>query len=972
MVDIDSILNRNLTKDQLDAAKDPASEILTLACAGSGKSRTLAFRIARLIAEGADPASIVAFTFTEKAAESIKLQVAKALAAAGIEPGILGAMYIGTIHSYCQNVLSAMDARYRQFDVLDENRFKLYLISRYSTLGLVSVRHRARGYFDCIRQVSEAWKTLNDEMLSITDVSVHDNELGTVLDTLRERLDDDEFIDFSLMIRLAVEALQRQDSGALRAVASLQHLMVDEYQDVNPAQEALIRELHRCSSTLFVVGDDDQSIYAWRGADVTNILEFEQRYPASSRHTLAHNFRSTQAIVQAADQFAAAELGATRIAKHPVATDPEGPRDFRKLWFANRAEEATWVAERIAALLGKAYAERDGTIRGLTPGDFAILMRSTRSKEGDESPRHAAFTQTLNSLGIPFTLEAGGGVFDRPQVAVLRASFDLLRDGTPTREAAREFFQAEVFPSFPQADFQAFARVLTEWGRLIHAATEGTRRRVYPQQLVHDLLHAFGIQRSSFDIGVMRDLGLFSRMIQDVEAVYLSIDSSRRFGEICNFLHNVAETGYDTATEDVLRRPDAVTVSTVHKMKGLEFPVVFIVDVEANRFPNTRRNFQGWLPRELIQGALDRGAYRGTRDEEARLFYTALTRSERYLYVTGCASLPGGVRNWQPSPFSQRLNHLEISTEPDGLPAGLSTSDPRPRIDETVVPTSYSDIRYYLRCPRDYQFRKSFAFSPPIAEMFGFGQTVHTAVTKLHEVFTDHAPTDAEADVIAKRVFHLKHAPQSRNPDTNPGPYERARDSARRVVRTYAGSYAEDFEHRREVEARFEVPVQQAVISGSIDLMLKVDEAGQVVEAQVVDFKTLEGSEDPEENEQLHWTELALQVQLYAKAAKEVLGENARTGSVHFLKDNQRVEVPVNTEAIGAAIANVEWAVDRVIAGDFPMRPHRNKCERCDFRALCPRVAQQFGTSTLPPSIHVPKDPRIEMARAFSEFEECF
>lgn len=973
MSDIESLLAVNLTSPQLEAALDPAREVLTLACAGSGKSRTLAYRIARMVAQGEDPAGIVAFTFTEKAAESIKLQVSKSLAAAELEPGILGAMYIGTIHSYCQLILSEMNARYRQFDVLDDNRLKLYLISRYSKLGLSGLRarvNRASSYFETINKVTSAWTTMNDEMISLDEVLAIDSELGGALRLLRERLDQDEFIDFSLMVRLAVESLQRNDGGAIRAVSGLRHLMVDEYQDVNPAQEALIRELHRTISTLFVVGDDDQSIYAWRGADVNNILTFSERYPNCSQHTLSHNFRSTTAIVKTADRFAAEELGATRIPKDPEAEDLQGPRDFRNLWFDDRTDEAVWVAEQIKALLGSEYLERDGTVRGLTPSDFAVLMRSTRSPGSDDNPRHAAFTESLAANDIPYSLQAGGAVFDRPQVAALRDTFNLLRHESPSRNVAREHFQTVVLPAYPHADFNALAQNLADWGRRIHGPSKGTRRRVYPQQLVYDLLNAFGIEQSMFDAGAMRDIGLFSRMIQDVEAVYLSIDSSERFQEVLNFLGNVAKTGYDTATEDVLRRPDAVTVSTIHKMKGLEFPVVFVVDVEANRFPGPNRPYDGWLPDHVISSALKRGAYRSSRDEEARLFYTALTRAERYLYVSGSRRLPGGVKSWKPSPFSERLVHTEVSTDQDGIPPGIVTAVKKRRIDETVVPTSYSDIRYYLRCPKDYQFRKSFGFSPPISEMFGFGRTVHTSVTKLHEVFAAHAPSTFEAEQIARDTFHLKHAPPSGDPFHNPGPYERGRDSAARLVGQYVESFADDFHRRRQVEARFEVPVDQAVISGSIDLMLREDDDGNILEASVVDFKAMEGGEFPEENEELQWTELSLQVQLYAKAAREVLGENARTGSVHLLKDGQRVEVPVDDAAISAAIANVEWAVDRVIAGDFPMRPYSSKCASCDFNILCPKRPESFGTSIVPPAIHTPGSPSEELARAFSEFTE--
>jgi DNA helicase II / ATP-dependent DNA helicase PcrA len=162
--------------------------------------------------------------------------------------------------------------------------------------------------------------------------------------------------------------------------------------------------------------------------------------------------------------------------------------------------------------------------------------------------------------------------------------------------------------------------------------------------------------------------------------------------------------------------------------------------------------------------------------------------------------------------------------------------------------------------------------------------------------------------------------------------------------------------------------VQQAVIAGSIDLMLKQDEAGSITDASVIDFKSMEGGE-LEENERLHWTELALQVQLYAKAARDVLGENAETGAVHLLKDNQRIDTPVTPEAINAAVANVEWAVDRIIEGDFPARPQTVKCENCDFNSLCPKTPENFRTGTTPPAIHVPLSNRQQLARAFSEFD---
>jgi DNA helicase II / ATP-dependent DNA helicase PcrA len=740
------------------------------------------------------------------------------------------------------------------------------------------------------------------------------------------------------MIRNVVEALRSNDPMAESAVAQLRHLMCDEYQDVNPCQEELIRQLHQRSRTLFVVGDDDQSIYAWRGADVSNILQFQQRYPDCSIHTLAQNFRSTEPIVQASDAFAAAVLGPSRMPKNPVAVDNRTPQDFRVLWFPDRPAEAEWVVERIKALMGTAYEEPDGTVRGLTPADFAILMRSTRQEEQDGNPRHAAFTDALASIGIPFSLEAGGGPFDRPQVAVLRSTFELLRNSSPDRNTVRQHFNSEVINAFPNADFNALVAVLTGWGRRVHLPQGTTRIRLYPQQLVYDLLEAFNVAQPNFSNDVMRDIGLFSRMILDVETVYMSVDSRGRYSEVL-------------------------------KMKGLEFPCVFVVDAEARRFPKNRSSYTGWLPSGVMAAAVDRGAYQSTADEEARLFYTAITRAERYLYVSAAAMLPAASRSGRQSPYSlQLLSHPDVSDDANGLPANLRRRAQRRRIEDTDYPTSFTEIKYYLQCPKSYQFRKRFGLNPVVPEMFGYGRTVHTSIQKLHERFVDSIPTGDDAEEAVEDTFHLKHVPRSGDPVNRPGAYERGQNRAVEIAREYVDSFGGDFTRERTVEARFEIPAANCVITGAIDLLLREDENGEIMDAEIIDFKTMEGGEDPRENVELDWTELSLQVQLYARAADQVLGENARTGSVHLLKDNQRVEVPITEEAVDDALANIEWAVQGILNSDFPMRPQREKCERCDFAKICSMSPQEFSTRNVPPALQLPGG-TTEMVRAFSNFD---
>ena len=968
-----------LTQEQYNAVIDTEREILCLACAGSGKSRTLSFRIARLIHEGAEPESIIAFTFTEKAAESIKRRVAEALEKTGISAALVGAMYIGTIHAYCQNLLGSMNAKYRQYEVLDENRLKLFLLSRYRELGLNELQDsKGARMFQTIAEVSNAWKMANDEMLSYDDIMQEDSVLGWCLNNIYMRLDSDQYIDFSLMIRLAVEALENENPEINSVLVNARHLMVDEYQDVNISQERLIRGLYSRLDSLFVVGDDDQSIYGWRGADVRNIIEFDQRYPNCSTHTLSTNFRSTNSIVNASDRFIQFELSTARIGKSPVSNSDGNIQHFGNLWFDTKQDEADWIARRINELIGTKYVEGNGTERGLTKADFAILMRSVQGgTRNGGAPYHRDYTNALADADINYIIEAEGSIFERLHARVLRDAMGLLRSpGYPRREAIN-FFNSNILPVYPNANLNRFLEILADWNNQIHRPIGGARRKVYPQLLVHELIEVFNVSTTQFTDyeQVMRDLGVFSGIILDVEKVFVSIDTSYRYQSVLNFLENVAESGYDTTQVELMSRPDAVTISTVHKMKGLEFPVVFIVDVVNRRFPGDNRGYRGWLPTNLIQGVLARGLYQSNNHGEARLFYTALTRAERFLYISGSRIQPGLSTDKRPSHYKLRiqgLNITEIVSEANHLPDNIERADPRMRIDEESMPTSFTEIKDYLECPMKFKFRKIYGYSPAVPELFGYGLTTHTAINRIHQLFNNSAPTMEQAIEIADAVFHLKHVFPSRDPERE-GPYERAKNASKRLVGNYAEDYPSDFIQSRSLEQRFEIKADKALITGSIDLLLREDNEGNILEARVIDFKSMdypEGQINP-----FFWINLSLQVQLYAFAADIVLGENARTGSVHLLKAMNledapnRVDVPITEDAIRSAILNIKWAVNRILEGEFPMRPSVSKCEECDFRKICSKQRQEFVSIIVPSPIQIPETDGVSeiYVRSFSD-----
>lgn len=969
-----------LTDEQYEAAADTNNEVLCLACAGSGKSRTLAFRIVRLLLEGASPESIIAFTFTEKAAESIKRRVANALEKANLPPALVGAMYIGTIHSYCQHFLGELDATNLQFEVLDENGFKLFLLSRFSDLGLRDLREaRNTRMFLTIDEVSKAWNVVNDEMINLNEILSEDHHLGTTLIALDNKLREDQYVDFSSMIRRTVEALTQGGPNVEKALGKSLHLMVDEYQDVNPSQERLISSLYTHMESLFVVGDDDQSIYGWRGADVSNIVEFDQRYPNCSRHTLSTNFRSTGAIVGASDKFIQLELSTNRIYKEPKSNSEGNINHFGSYWFEARTDEAAWVAKRISDLVGTTYVEDNGTERGLSLSDFAILMRSVQGgRQGNNGVNHKDFTEALTNSSISYLIEGEASVFERDHARVMRDTMELLRDPGISRDGAKAFFDTEIIPVFPEANLKDFYSILSNWNSAIHIAPGGTRRKVYPQMLVHELMAAYNVTATDFEnkAQVMRDLGVFSSIILDIEKVFVSIDSSFRYGSILNFLSNVAESGYDTSQVEILDRPNAVTISTVHKMKGLEFPVVFLVDLVNQRFPMNKKRYNGWLPETLMKPATDKGLYQTTKDGESRLFYTAMTRAERFLYLSGSKKIGTLKTDKKISSFKARVNSLDVpgmSTSPEELPDNIQRQTPRQRVDEKAVPTSFTEIKDYLVCPMKYKFSKIYGFCPAVPELFGYGLTTHTAINRLHQKYESTPPTPIQAEQVAEDVFHLKHVFPSREEGAL-GPFERARNASKELVAQYAKDYPNDFLQRRALEQRFEIKAGTALITGAIDLLLKEDDNGTILEAKVIDFKSMDFPIPSKQN--LFWINLALQVQLYAYAADIVLGENAKTGAVHLLRADtgqqvNRVDIPIDDESLSAAVQNIEWAVNKVLENDFPMRPSESKCSDCDFSTFCVKQREEFATEDLPPEISIPLGQDIIKTRAgaFSEVD---
>lgn len=669
------------------------------------------------------------------------------------------------------------------------------------------------------------------------------------------------------------------------------------------------------------------------------------------------NFRSTKAIIETANSFVQKTIPFERLPKEIRYHKNGNIQDLRNLWFQTREDEAEWVAQRIKSLIGTTYIEYnpDGTEknrRGLTYSDFAVLIRGIRSQKGEN--KDVQFVNAMRELNIPVKTSGEGGIFDRPYAQCILSIMELLRNGTGVnRIDAEKCFNELVLPIFPEADKNKYFKVLQEWYSNIYAPTTSARRKVYPQNFLHQLADALNL-RTVNDETALRDLGLFSDIIKDVEQTYVSIDSEWRYREMLNFLENIAQN-YELDSVDYISKVDAVNVSTIHKVKGLEYPVVFVVDLVNQRFPGKRGQYNGILPEELMTNAIDRGAYGNRAEDEARLFYTAITRAERLLYLTGSEIHPGLKTKKKHSVFTADLKHSDMRYD-TSLDILADKIEPVPRFDDNELPTDFSSVKSYLTCPFMYKLQNIYGYNAAVPELFGFGQTTHTILERLHQKYKDRIPTEKEIFDIVEDTFMLKHVFPSNDPINRPGSYERAKNLVHEIMKKYVDTYSDDFCRIRQDEARFELLVDEALITGSIDLLLKEDKTKNINAAEVIDFKSMEV---PDGLEEFDWREMSLQVQLYSRAAKEVIGENAETGYVHTLKNNKRVEVPVDETAVKNAIGAIEWAVKGILQEDFPMRACSSNCKNCDYRALCRQEREPFKRQELPPVINTPVGERV-------------
>jgi DNA helicase-2/ATP-dependent DNA helicase PcrA len=937
--------------------------LLIVAGAGTGKTKVITHRIARLIAEkAARPDEILAVTFTEKAANEMEARVDV------LVPYTSSFAEISTFNSFGESVLRdyALDAGYPpdfrlladvdQAIFFRENLFRLPL-DYYRPLGqptrhiqevLEAIRRLKQEDVrpeDCISHAEELKRTASNE--GEKEMACKHLEIARVFAAYQSLLRSQGLIDFEDQVTLVVDLLRRRPSVLEEIRRRFRYILVDEFQDTNFVQFELLKMLAAAHRNLTVVGDDDQSIFRFRGASLSNILDFEEVFPEAKRIVLTRNYRSTQSILDASYRLIRHNDPnrlefKDAIDKHLRASARVKGKSIHMLAFDTLSHEADAVADRVLEIHGKGAAWRD----------IAVLVR----RNADADP----YLRSFNLKQVPFRFSGSRGLYQREEIRVIVAFIRALTDFDNSRDlfylALSDVYKAEPYDMSRIAGYgekknislhELFKKIANGQSPVeIPAATEATVKRIFADILsfaemagtknAGAVVYAF-LEKSGYLKSLVEPMTLESEV--RVKNIRLFFDKIKGFSELvendslrsfARYLDLLGEVGDNPATSEAELDEDAVNVLTVHKAKGLEFGTVFLVGLVEDRFPGRERRERIPVPEGVLKETLP--GRENYLQEERRLFYVAMTRARRALFMTWAKDY--GVRRLKKaSPFL--LEALDVPKMPeDVLRASvleeirryaLSPGPPKSAVPLRPAGTlrlSHVQVADYLVCPLKYRFRHVMRVPVLPHHSLVFGRLLHAII---YSYLKKRMAGRAVEEQTVIDEYHKSWV--------NEGFLSREHEELRKA----AGERALRLFYRREersgrrpafLERPFRWQERGIRFSGRYD-RVDYEEAGPVI----VDFKTTDVSSQKEADRA---AAESLQMDIYALSLFKTEGIVPAETRLHFLESDILGRAAKGEKELRRAAEKIREAADGVRGGDFRARPDWHSCSICEFKTICP------------------------------------
>jgi DNA helicase-2/ATP-dependent DNA helicase PcrA len=999
----------NLNPQQRRAVTHGDGPLLVVAGAGTGKTQVVTRRIAWLIAtKRAKPSEILALTFTDKAAEEMQLRVDQ------LVPYGYTDTLVATFHAFgdrmirehalelglpseprvltrAETVIFLRERLFRlELDAYrplgDPTRFLAALAALFSRLKDEDVApEEYRAHAAALMTAAEAAGAA-PAAAALREEARRHAELAAAYGRYQELLGEAGAIDFGDQVRLALTLLREHPAARHALQSRFRYVLVDEFQDVNRAQAELVTLIAEPHRNITVVGDDDQSIYRFRGAATGAIVDFQAHFRGARMIVMRRNYRSRAPILDASYRLIRFNdpdrLEVQRgIVKRLVAHRRGGSAvPVRQAAFATGTDEADWVAGEIERRMRA----------GARPRDHAVLVRANADAD--------AFLRSLNLAGIPWRFSGVSGLYSRPEVRLLLAFLRAIADPHSSVDvfalAASELYglagddlaaltnrarrtNRSLRETLDELDRQpgllrlrpetrtSLARLVADLGRFSELAN-----RRPAGEILYEFLRSSGSLRAMAEAGTPaaeEALGNVARFFEIIRA-QSSLLADDRAVFLAPHLQTLIEAGDDPATADLDPDADAVAVVTVHKGKGLEWPVVYMVGLVDGRFPARGRREQLGVPDALLRGTFPAGD--AQVQEERRLFYVGMTRARDELVLSHALDY-GGKRTRRVSPFVLEALDLPAGAAPPTTPANalerLSGFD-APAVDAPAVaapaaaPTeplvlSFYQVDAYLTCPLRYRYAHVLRVPTAPHHAIVYGSALHVAVQEFHKRHA-RGVLISEAELLA--VFEQAWVTEgfvSRE-------HEEARlESGREALRRFRRTQMEpDAVIPAYVEREFAFLLDGDRIRGRMDRVdlipvtgpagdrgadrggtaTAVADAADVVEPAlpllhervvITDYKSSDVRDPAKARERARES---LQLTIYAMAWQAETGRLPDAVALYFLDSGLVGTAEVDAARVERGIADIREAAAGIRARRFGARPSYVTCSWCAYRAICP------------------------------------
>lgn len=642
-----------LNKEQQQAVQHTEGPLLILAGAGSGKTKVLTVRIAHLLAQGVNPYEILAITFTNKAAKEMKSRVE------GLVGDVANRIWLSTFHSFCAKFLRFELDNFlgynSNFTIYDTSDSQAVIKAALKALNLDDKYYPVGAMIGAISDAKNKLLFASDFRKQARDF--YQEKVADVYEYYERELRKNNALDFDDLLLVAVKLLQSNEAVLDKYSKRFRYVMIDEYQDTNHAQYLLAKLLASHWKNIAVVGDADQSIYAWRGADIQNILDFEKDYPNCTSIKLEQNYRSTKIILDAAN--AVIENNEGRPKKNLWTDKTEGAK-IQHFTAQSEHEEAAFIGDTIA---------KKHDIHGVPYGDMAILYRTNAQSR--------VLEEALIKRALPYTMVGGTKFYDRKEIkdvlAYLRVLYNPFDDlsllriiNVPKRSIGAT--TVAKLQDYARANGTSLFMTLTQL-HLVDTIKGKTKEKLEEFGILIFTLVAEMEDKTVLDIleSILDRTGYLAQLEESTDPQ----DQARaeNIGELLSVAKDFQDTNPTGTVEDFLEQvalvndvdsfeqeESIVTLMTLHAAKGLEFPIVFLGGLEEGLFPHSRTLMN---PEEI--------------EEERRLAYVGITRAEKELYISNATTRTvfGRTSSYLPSRFIDEIPEELV----DGLRAKRKVPD---------------------------------------------------------------------------------------------------------------------------------------------------------------------------------------------------------------------------------------------------------------------------------------------------------